>query len=167
MEKTDETKEINTDQKIYAVKAATGQERIIAEIMYKQAKRIKKEDDDDREPVYSVFYTTSLKGYVLVEADNPGAVEDLARNIPKTRGLLRGTISIEELEKTMFPTPIIEEIHKGDTVEIINGPFKGEKAKVVRFDANKNEVTIELIEAAIPIPITVTGRDLKILKGEK
>jgi len=160
---------------IYAVKTTTGQERIVAEIMYKQARDIGKQDDDEREPVYSIFYTTGLKGYILVEADNPGAVEELARNVPKTRGLIlkvkgdinsAGTIPLKDLEKTMFPTPIATEIDKGDLVEIISGPFKNEKARVVRFDKNKNEVTIELIEAAVPIPVTVSGRDLKILKSE-
>ena len=154
------------EPKIYAARATAGQERIVAEIMYKQAKDIGKKEDDEREPVYSVFYTTGLKGYILVEADNPGAADDLARSVPKTRGILRGEISIEDLEKTMFPTPIVQEIHKGDLVEIISGPFKNEKARVVRFDKNKNEVTIELIEAAVPIPVTVSGRDLKILKSE-
>ena len=89
------------------------------------------------------------------------------RSVPKARGVLRGVIPIEDLEKTIFPTPIVQEIHKGDLVEIVSGPFKNEKAKVVRFDKNKNEVTIELIEAAVPIPVTVSGRDLKILKSEE
>lgn len=159
----EETEEPN----IYAVRATAGQERIVAEIMYKQARDIGKQKGDEREPVYSVFYTTGLKGYILVEADNPGSVEDLARGVPKTRGMLKGEISIEDLEETLFPTPIVKEIHKGDLVEIISGPFKNEKAKVVRFDKNRNEVTIELIEAAVPIPVTVSGRDLKILKGDE
>jgi len=159
--------ETSDEPKVYAVRATAGQERIVAEIMYKQAKDIGKKADDEREPVYSIFYTTGLKGYILVEADNPGAVEELARSVPKTRGLLRGEILISDLEKTMFPTPIVQDIHKGDLVEIVSGLFKNEKARVVRFDKNKNEVTIELIEAAVPIPVTVNGRDLRIIKGEE
>ena len=65
-------KEETEEPKIYAVRATAGQERIVAEIMYKQARDIGKQKDDEREPVYSVFYTTGLKGYILVEADNPG-----------------------------------------------------------------------------------------------
>ena len=94
---------------IYAVRATAGQEKVAAEILFRDAQSkladIQKEGGD----VYSVLYTTGLKGYMLVEADSPGTVEDLARDVPKTRGLLlkekgrlesAGGISIEELEET-------------------------------------------------------------------
>jgi transcriptional antiterminator NusG len=121
------------------------------------------------------MYTTNLKGYVLIEADSPGTVEDLARGVPKTKGLLlkkkgdlesAGMISISELEEIIEPTPIATEVNKGDLVELISGPFKSEKARVARIDKDKNEITVELIEAAVPIPVVVRGDDIKILKKE-
>lgn len=160
---------------IYVVKVTANQERVVAEMICREAMARRKEDLREGKEVYSILYTTGLKGYILVEADSPGTVEDLARGISKTKGLLlkkkgdlssAGTISIEELEKTLMPTPVVKEVNKGDLVELIAGPFKGEKARVAKIDQDKNEVTVELIEAAVPIPVIVRGEDIKILKKE-
>lgn len=157
------------------VKVTANQEKVVSEILYREAVSRSKNRIDEGENIHAILYTTGLKGYVLVESENPGAVEDLARDIPKTRGLLlhkkgdlnsAGVISIEELEKTLMPTPVVKEVNKGDLVELIAGPFKGEKARVARIDQNKNEITVELIEAAVPIPVVVRGDDIKILKKE-
>ena len=158
---------------IYVLKVTANQERVVAEILYREARAKRKEIEG--EETYAILYTTGLKGYVLVEADSPGTVEELARNVPKTKGLLlhkrgdiesAGTISIEELRSTLMPTPIVEELNKGDLIELVSGPFKGEKARVARIDKDKNEITVELIEAAVPIPVIVKGDDIKIIKKE-
>jgi len=160
---------------IYAVKATAGQERVVAELMYREAEsKLEKYKKEGRE-VYSVFYTTGLKGYVLVEANMPAVVADLAREVPKTKGLLlkekgniesAGQIPIDDLGETLEPTPVVSEVERGDMVELIAGPFKGEKAAVAKIDEDKNEITVELIEAAVPIPVVVRGDDIKILKRE-
>ncbi|MFH1721168.1 MAG: transcription elongation factor Spt5 [Candidatus Altiarchaeota archaeon] len=158
---------------IYAVRATAGQEKVAAEILYRDAKNKLADIQKDGGDAYSVLYTTGLKGYILVEADGPGTVEDLARDVPKTRGLLlkqkgrlesAGTIDILQLEETLIPIPVVTEVNKGDLVELIAGPFKGEKARVARIDEDKNEITVELIEAAVPIPVVVRGDDLKIMR---
>ena len=46
-------------------------------------------------------------------------------------------------------------IEEGTIVELIAGPFKGEKAVVKRVDSAKEEITVELYESIVPIPITV------------
>jgi len=162
--------------KIYAVKATAGQERVVAELLYREAVNKKDAIEAEGGKVYSVLYTTGLKGYVLVEANSPGVVEDLAREVPKTRGLLlkekgnlesAGIIPIEDLENTLTPRKIATEVNRGDLIELIAGPFKGEKAKVARIDEDKNEITVELIEAAVPIPVVVSGEDIKILVRDK
>jgi len=159
---------------IYVLKVTANQERVVAEILYREARAKRKEIEG--EETYAILYTTGLKGYVLVEADSPGTVEELARNVPKTKGLLlhkrgdiesAGTISIEELRSTLMPTPIVEELNKEDLIELVSGPFKGEKARVARIDKDKNEITVELIEAAVPIPVIVKGDDIKIIKKEE
>lgn len=161
---------------IYVVRATAGQERVVAEIMYREAQSQQEELVKVGKAIYSVLYTTGLKGYILVEADSPGTVEDLARNVPKTKGLLlkkrgdlssAGMVSISELEEILDPTPIVTEVRKGDLVELIAGPFKNEKARVARIDEGKNEITVELIEAAVPIPVIVRGDDIKIVRQEE
>jgi transcriptional antiterminator NusG len=161
---------------IYVVKVTANQERVVAELAGREALSRRKQNVEAGKEVYSVLYTTGLKGYILVEADGPGTVEDLVREVPKTRGLLlkkkgdiesAGTIAIEELEKTLCPTPVVDKVNKGDLIELIAGPFKGEKARIARIDVGKNEITVELIEAAVPIPVIVKGEDIKILKKEE
>jgi transcriptional antiterminator NusG len=163
---------------IYVVKVTANQEKVVAEMIAREARAQRKARTDMQvgKEIYSVLYTTGLKGYILVEADQPGTVEDIALKVPKTKGLLlkkkgdlesAGTVPIEELEKTIMPTPTVLNVVKGDLVELIAGPFKGEKARVARIDTGKNEITVELIEAAVPIPVIVRGEDIKILKKDE
>ncbi|VVB51153.1 Transcription elongation factor Spt5 [uncultured archaeon] len=166
----------STQPNIYVVRATAGQERVVAELLYREAKSRKTEIEKEGGKVYSVLYTTGLKGYVLVEADGPGTVEDLARGVPKTRGLLltqkgnlesAGTIGIDELQEMLIPTPVVTEVNRGDLVELVAGPFKGEKARIAKIDKDKNEITVELIEAAVPIPVIIRGDDIRKIKKEE
>jgi transcriptional antiterminator NusG len=61
------------------------------------------------------------------------------------------------------PTLIIE---PGDTVEMSSGPFKGERAKVIKLDEAKDEITVELIEVAVPIPVTVKSKMVKLFQKQ-
>jgi transcriptional antiterminator NusG len=56
---------------------------------------------------------------------------------------------------------------EGDIVELIAGPFKGEKARVQQIDESKEEITVELFESVVPIPVTVRGDSVRVLKKEK
>ena len=57
-------------------------------------------------------------------------------------------------------------IRKNDIAEIISGPFKREKCKVTRIDKSKEDVVVELLEAAVPIPITVKLDAVKVIRRE-
>ncbi len=162
--------------KIYAVKATAGQERVVAELLYRETINKKQMLVEEGGKIYSILYTPGLKGYVLVEANGPGVIEDLARDVPKTRGLLlkekgnlesAGIIPISDLDKTLKPKPIVQDIHRGDMIEMIAGPFKGEKARVAKIDVDKNQITVELIEVAVPIPVIVRGDDVKVIVRDK
>ncbi|HEC92604.1 MAG TPA: hypothetical protein ENI51_06410, partial [Candidatus Atribacteria bacterium] len=52
-------------------------------------------------------------------------------------------------------------------VEIVVGPFKGERGKVTRVDEQKSELTLELLDAAIPIPVTLSMNSLRISEKKK
>ncbi len=58
-------------------------------------------------------------------------------------------------------------IQKNDIAEIISGPFKREQCKITRIDKIKGEVVVELLEAAVPIPITIKTDDIKVIRREK
>ncbi|MEM4508826.1 MAG: transcription elongation factor Spt5, partial [Archaeoglobaceae archaeon] len=42
-------------------------------------------------------------------------------------------------------------------------PFKGERGIVKRVDKTKNEITIELLEAVVPIPVTVKAENVRVV----
>ncbi len=145
---------------IYAVRTGAGQELRVAEFL---ALKAEKENID----IYSILATEDLKGYLLVEAANMGAMEELVRKSYKVRGIVNGEVPIRELEHLLTPVKIIDTIDKGDIVELIGGPFKGEKARVNRVDKNKEEITVELMEAAVSIPITIGIEQVKIISKNK
>lgn len=170
---------------IFALKVTQGQERIVAEMFYNEAK--KAAENGNSKGIYSVVYVTTQRGYIFIETekDNYRAIEEMAKTIPKTGQLVgrRNTslrvveakkaertppkpVLIEELENIMFPKKIVAFLNTGDFVEVINGPFKREKAKVIKVNKEKNDVTIELIESAVPIPITLKGSDLRVLNKD-
>ena len=64
-----------------------------------------------------------------------------------------------------FYAGVVDGLEIGGIVEIIAGPFKGMQAKVVRVDASKEEVTVEILEAAFTLPITVHADYVRELKG--
>ena len=74
--------------------------------------------------------------------------------------------TLEELKPHLTPPPAVSGIEEGNIVEVISGPFKGEKARVQRIDQSKEEVTVELFEAMVPIPITVRGDHVRVLEKE-
>ena len=63
---------------------------------------------------------------------------------------------------TTAAKPMSLTVQKGDVVELISGPFKGERAKVMRIDENKDELTVELTEVAVPIPVTIKASTIRL-----
>ena len=55
-------------------------------------------------------------------------------------------------------------IEIGDIVEIKSGAFKGDKAKVTKIDENKDELTVEFMDMAVPIPTTIKRKITKLFK---
>jgi len=71
------------------------------------------------------------------------------------------------LEPFITPGPPPIRVGVGDLVEISMGPFKGSRAKVIRVDEQKEEVTIELIESTVPIPVTVKVDAIKVIEKKE
>jgi len=99
-----------------------------------------------------------------MEAEDKGPVEEAIEGLRHVRSILEGEINFPEIEHFLEAKPTVAGIKKGDLIELIAGPFKGERAKVIRTDTDKEELTIELIEAIVPIPITVRGDYVRIVK---
>ncbi|MFQ3307878.1 MAG: transcriptional antiterminator NusG [Candidatus Nanohaloarchaea archaeon] len=104
--------------------------------------------------IKALFHPDDIEGYVFIEG-NEGDIKDLADEIRNVRGVLDKEVEITQIEKYLDEEQEDIKLEEGDTVDVIGGPFEGEEAKIKRVDENNREVTIELLEAAVPIPTTV------------
>ena len=142
---------------IYALKTTINQEKAVGHtIGYKAGKH--------KVGVVAVLSPPELRGYVLVEAYDRDALEKLIKGVPHARGLVAGETALSEVEHFLTPKPAVAGIAEGDIVELVAGPFKGERARVQRIDAAKEEITVELFEAMVPIPVTVRGDNVRVLQ---
>lgn len=122
----------------------------------------------ERLEVYSIIHPHGMRGYLFVEAKNRQDAEQAAFRVPYARGLLDKEVAYEEIEHMLEPSKKVEvNIQKGDIVEIISGAaFKHSQAKVTRIDKTKEEVVVELLESAVPIPITLKLDAVKVVRRE-
>lgn len=116
--------------------------------------------------VYSLVRAHGMKGYIFIEAESRADAENASHGIPYARGILPNQINYKELEHMVEPIKRELTIKKNDIVEIISGPFKRETAKITRIDEQKEEVVVELVEAAVPIPITLNIDAVKVIRRE-
>jgi transcription termination/antitermination protein NusG len=116
--------------------------------------------------VYSVIRAHGMRGYIFLEAGSRVDAEQAAYGIPYARGILPKEIDYSEMEHMIEPMKRELNIRKSDIVEIISGPFKRETAKITRIDEQKEEVVVELVEAAVPIPITLKIDAVKVIRRD-
>lgn len=160
-------KEVNDDNEemeeilIFTIKTSIGYEKSAADALASRAKKSKRK-------LYSILVPSKLRGYLLVEATNFDSLRELIRGLPHIRGVIQGTTPFEEIEHFLTPEPLVTGISEGDIIELISGPFKGEKARVQHIDESKEEITVELFESIVPIPVTIRGDHARVLeKGLK
>lgn len=116
--------------------------------------------------VYTVIRPHGMRGYIFIEAKSRLDAENAAHGIPYARGILPKTIEYKEIEHMLEQVKVEMNIQKNDIVEIISGPFKRANAKVTRIDRTKEEVVVELLEAAVPIPITLKMDAVRVIRRE-
>lgn len=117
--------------------------------------------------VYSIIRPHGMRSYIFLESATMQDAEQAAFNIPYARGILPKEIDFSEIEHMLEQIKKDVNIRKNDIAEIISGPFKREKCKIVRIDKIKEEVVVELLEAAIQIPITLKIDAVKVIRREE
>lgn len=147
-------------QSMLAVKTSIGHEKAVADSIASRAK-------PKPSGVFAILSPATIRGYVFVEAMNTDGLRDLVKGVRRTRGIVKGETSFAEIEHFLTPKPIVSGIVEGDIVELIAGPFKGEKARVQQIDEAKEEITVELFEAMVPIPVTIRGDHVRVLEKER
>jgi len=141
----------------FVVKVTSGQERIAANILQN---KVSKTDL----PIYSIIVIEGVRGYIILEAEDEVSARQFVIKGRSIRGVLPKDLSEEEVKKLIEVRSHAVGIEKGDTIEFTSGPFKGYKARVLKIDELKEDMTVELFDVAVPIPITTKTNIAKIIQ---
>ena len=114
--------------------------------------------------IFSLMVPSAMRGYVFAEGMSFEGINEMLVGIRKARGLVKGETSLKEIEPLLEPKVTVEGFVEGSIVELISGPFKGEKARVKKIDPEKEHITVELMEAVVPIPVTVRGDHVRMVE---
>lgn len=141
----------------FVVKVTSGQEKIAANILQN---KVSKTDL----PIYSIIVVEGVRGYIILEAEDEVSARQFVTKGRSIRGVLPQSLSDSEVSKLIEVRSHAVGIEKGDTVEFTTGPFKGYKARVLKVDDLKDEITVELMDVVVPIPITTKMNTAKVIQ---
>lgn len=145
---------------IFIIKVTTNKESRALELISDKAKSKKLN-------VSSVVLPHGLRGYLLLEAEDRESAEEAVFNLPYVKGIIGKTISYEEI-KNMVETSVANiSIKEGDIVELTGSTLKGEKAKVLRINKQKEEVSVSLLGAVVQMQVTVKIDDVKVVRRDE
>ena len=144
---------------IYTIRTTSGREDIVVDLLMSKIQA-------DNVDVKSVFHPAEIKGYIFVEG-SIGSVHKAAQGLMHSRGIIDKPINMSEIQHFLEYKKTRLKVDIGDIMEIIGGPFKGEKGRIIRINKIKDEITAELLEASIPIPVTIATEFVKIIKKTK
>ncbi|MBS3107579.1 transcription elongation factor Spt5 [Candidatus Woesearchaeota archaeon] len=147
-----------SEAKLFALRTTANREDQVFDFLSSSAAK--------KEGIFSIIRPHGLRGYIFVESESAALIEEASKGIPYARGILPQPVPYTEIESMVEQVKVTVNIQKDDIVEIISGPFKREMAKVTRIDQTKEEVVVELLEAAVPIPITVKLDSVKVVRRD-
>ena len=159
-EPTDKTSEHATEDaaksKFFAIRITGGQERVVANILYTKitTKKLK---------IFSILVLENFKGYIIVEAPDANVAYEAMSGVRHVRGQIRGELPFKDIEGYLVKKPVVTDLSIDNMVEVVAGPFKSMKAKVIRVDYEKQEATVVLLDSPYQIPVTVDANYLRKL----
>jgi transcriptional antiterminator NusG len=143
-----------SDSKFYAIRTTGGQERVVANVLQNKIK-------SKNIGIYSILLLENFKGYIIVEAPDANVAFQALAGVRHIRGQIRGELPFKDIEGYLIKKPVVTELAIDDTVEVVGGPFKAMKAKIIRVDYEKQEATVVLLDSPYQIPVTVDANYLK------
>ncbi len=144
------------DSQIFIVRVTSGRE---AQFINRFHARLLKEN----EGILAILKPHLIKGYVFVEAVSRDAVIQAIYGLKHAKGVIENPIAFDDILHFFEASAKKLVINRNDIVELVSGPYKGEKAQVKRVDKTKEKVVVELLEATVPIPITVSLDSVRVI----
>ena len=160
MQDSDITDTQEEKTKIFSIKTQVGKEQNAADLINSRANKSKIK-------IPSILVTPELRGYLFLESYDKERIKEMIKTVSYARNMLEGDIPIDQIEHFLVPASAVAKIAEGDVVEMVAGPFRGETAKVTHIDDTKEEITVELFESVVPIPITVRGEQVRVIKRKE
>jgi transcription termination/antitermination protein NusG len=160
MQNTDFKEESEEKSLIFTLKTQVGKEQSAADLINSRADKTKLD-------IPAILVTPELRGYIFVEGFDEELIKDVIKTMSYSRNMLDGDTPIEQIEHFLTPTSVVAKITEGDIVEMVTGPFRGEKAKITNIDYSKEDITVELLDSMVPIPITVRGEQVRLIKRKE
>ncbi len=145
---------------IFIIKVTTNKEDKAVEMI---ADRAEKKNLN----TYAVLKPHGLRGYILLEAEDRESAEESVFNLPYVKGIVGKTIEYEEIKNMVEPSVENIDIKEGDIVEMIGSTLKGEKAKVLRIDKQKEEVVVSLLGSVVPLPLTIKIDNVRVVRRDE
>ncbi len=145
---------------IFTLKTQVGKEKNTADLINSRAQKSKLD-------IPAILVTPELRGYIFVEGFDEEQLKNVIKTMSYARNLLDGETPVDQIEHFLTPTSAVAKITEGDIVEMVAGPFRGEKAKITHIDYSKEEITVELLDSMVPIPITVRGEQVRVIKRKE
>ena len=142
---------------ISTIRTTVGRENAVIETLASKAK-------NKGLAINSIFRPGELKGYIFLEGDSE-AINEIIKGVPHVKGIIRKEVTMADIKKFLEVKKLEIKINRGDVVEVTGGPFKNEKGKVTRVDEAKSELTIEFLDAAVPIPITIPIESARLIES--
>jgi transcription elongation factor Spt5 len=153
---------------LYTLKTTIGREQKIAQEIRARLSGTGSLESVQGE-IFSVIHPHTMRGYIFVEASAKHHVEKLIGRAggvtTPLRGcakVLPGEVPLQVVSNYLEPKAATEGIDVGCIVEIRVGHFKGNRARVTEVAEGKEEVTVELFEAPVPIPITMRADNVRV-----
>ncbi len=144
---------------IATIRTTTGRENVVIDSLTTKIQ-------NEKLQIKSLFHPEELRGYIFVEGELE-EIEMAVKSVPHVRGFINKDVPMTQLERFLIAEKSEVKFNIGDVVEIIGSPFKGEKAKISRVDETKGEITVEFLEAAIPIPVTISVNSVRMYEKKK
>jgi transcriptional antiterminator NusG len=111
--------------------------------------------------IHAVLAPDTLNAYVIVEADGESPVETIVSETYAANKMLPGQTSLQEVNGYLTSDSQVQGITEGELVELTGGPYRGQNARVLRVDTDREQVTVELHEETIPLSVNVPGDQLR------
>lgn len=153
---------------LYILKTSMGQEQNVSrEIRARLSGTGSLRDIQDK--IFGVLSPSYLKGFVFIEATALHHVEKLigrvgvsATPMKNCRKVLDGESPLRDILPYLEPKAATAGIEEGNIVEISGGAFKSATARVIGVSESKEEVTVELFEAAVPVALNIRADQVRV-----